>query len=142
MLTRLTALFSRRVRSQRTNKIRSRRIFLEALENRSLLAAISWDGGANTLNWNDASNWSNDLLPGAADDVTISLAGDVTIHGASGTIKSLTSSAEVATDGGTLDIAAASSVASLTLDGGAVTGTGDLVVSGLFTWRAGTLTGS
>jgi hypothetical protein len=35
-------------------------------------AAVSWDGGAGTSNWFDALNWSNDLVPTAADDVVIS----------------------------------------------------------------------
>jgi hypothetical protein len=43
------------------------------------LAAVFWDGGAGTLNWSDAANWSSDALPGAADDVTINASGNETI---------------------------------------------------------------
>lgn len=43
----------------------------EMLEDRTLLSAISWDGGAGTVNWADAANWSGDTLPATGDDVTI-----------------------------------------------------------------------
>lgn len=36
-----------------------------------ITAAISWDGGAGTTNWNDADNWSNDAVPTSVDDVTL-----------------------------------------------------------------------
>src|SRR4030095_6040837 len=47
------------------------RMCLEALESRCLLTAVSWDGGAGSVFWNDANNWSNNQVPTAADDVTI-----------------------------------------------------------------------
>jgi hypothetical protein len=34
-------------------------------------ASVFWDGGASTSNWCDAANWSNDVIPTAADDVVI-----------------------------------------------------------------------
>ncbi|MFZ4573667.1 MAG: hypothetical protein ACOYN0_04675, partial [Phycisphaerales bacterium] len=46
-------------------------VVIEQLESRQLMAAVSWDGGASSANWHDAANWSNDVVPGAADDVTI-----------------------------------------------------------------------
>lgn len=36
--------------------------------------AVSWDGGASTSNWNDALNWSTDLVPTSSNDVTINAA--------------------------------------------------------------------
>jgi VCBS repeat-containing protein len=51
----------------------------EPLENRSLLATISWDGGGGDFNWNTAGNWSTDVLPGGGDDVKINATGNVTI---------------------------------------------------------------
>ena len=98
----------------------ARRLFrprLETLEDRCVPANISWDGGAATLNWHDAANWSTDQLPGLADDVTIDNAtvsvtdNDVTVSG-------------------------------LSLLGGVLTGTADVTVSGLFRWTGGTLSGS
>ncbi|MBW3541220.1 MAG: PKD domain-containing protein [Planctomycetes bacterium] len=117
----------------------------EILEDRILLSAISWDGGAGTLNWHDAANWSGDVLPGASDDVTINVAGaDVTIIHSTGTnsINSLTSQEGIAISGGMLDIAAGSSTQSLILSGGTLTGTADIAVDGLFDWTGGTLAGT
>lgn len=49
-----------------------RQLRLESLEDRILLATVTWDGGAGTFNWGDAANWSTDALPTANDDVVIS----------------------------------------------------------------------
>ncbi|MFZ4650142.1 MAG: filamentous hemagglutinin N-terminal domain-containing protein, partial [Rubrivivax sp.] len=43
-------------------------------------AGVCWDGGARTLSWADAANWSGDRLPGAADAVAISMASGVTVQ--------------------------------------------------------------
>ncbi|RPI83952.1 MAG: hypothetical protein EHM42_07930, partial [Planctomycetaceae bacterium] len=51
----------------------------EVLETRVLLTAISWDGGAGDGLWSSALNWSTNVVPGSADDVTLDVAGDVTI---------------------------------------------------------------
>jgi Ca2+-binding RTX toxin-like protein len=71
---------------------RSCRLDFEPLEDRRVLAAVFWDGGAGTFNWNDATNWSGDSLPGEADDVTIDVAGTdvaVSLSGHHTSIKSL-----------------------------------------------------
>lgn len=36
-----------------------------------LTAQVTWDGGAGTTNWEDATNWSTDMLPTSADQVVI-----------------------------------------------------------------------
>lgn len=40
-------------------------------------AAVSWDGGASTTDWNTAANWNPDGVPTSADDVTISTSATV-----------------------------------------------------------------
>ncbi|MCY2936132.1 MAG: hypothetical protein NT172_18450, partial [Planctomycetota bacterium] len=51
------------------------------LEKRALLAVVTWDGGAGTMNWGDAANWDGDNLPTSTDDVVIpDLAGVQTIN--------------------------------------------------------------
>lgn len=40
-------------------------------------AAISWDGGGSTTDWNTAANWNPDGVPTSADDVTISTSATV-----------------------------------------------------------------
>ena len=34
-------------------------------------AVITWDGGGDAVSWNDALNWTGDVLPGAGDDVVL-----------------------------------------------------------------------
>src|SRR2546428_486966 len=54
---------------------------LELLEDRLAPAAVSWDGGGGSdTRWANALNWSNNLLPTAADDVTINAPGVTVIH--------------------------------------------------------------
>jgi hypothetical protein len=48
---------------------------VEPLERRALLAAVSWDGGGDGVNFTDPLNWSNDALPTSADDVTVDVPG-------------------------------------------------------------------
>ena len=55
------------------------RVRLEELESRLTPANYSWTGNAGTLNWGDPNNWSGSVVPGSADDVTISKAGVSTI---------------------------------------------------------------
>ncbi len=45
-----------------------RRIFLEQLEARSLLAVMTWDGSAGN-SWSNAANWVGDVAPTAGDDL-------------------------------------------------------------------------
>jgi hypothetical protein len=49
---------------------------LERLEDRTVPATISWDGGptGQGTNWLDAVNWAGDVLPGLNDDAVIGLA--------------------------------------------------------------------
>src|SRR5690348_4081468 len=58
---------------------------LEHLERRLAPAAVQWTGGAGTLNWTDAKNWSTQALPGSGDDVTINIGVNGPIAIASGT---------------------------------------------------------
>jgi hypothetical protein len=50
------------------------RPLFELLEDRLAPSAVSWTGGAGTLNWTDAKNWSTGTVPTSADDVTINVA--------------------------------------------------------------------
>jgi len=94
-------------------------LYIESLESRELLANVNWInpfGG----DWNVASNWSTGVVPGAADDVTIAQASNVTII-ANGPI---------------------STINNFTLAGGTLSGTGDLTVNGVTTITAGAMTGT
>jgi hypothetical protein len=121
----------------------ARRLFAENLEGRKMLAAaIAWDGGGGDFNWHNAANWDVDVVPTTGDAVTINVADGVTIHNASGSIGSLSSNAEISTEAGTLDIAGASNIKALWLNGGSLSGSGDVTVSGLVHWTTGTISGS
>ena len=121
--------------------------FLLLFPSLAAAAAISWDGGGDGVSWSDAINWSGDVLPGASDDVTINVGGTATITLASGTqtINSLSCDEALVISGGSLDIAAASSITaggSLTLSGGTLTGGGTLTVTSTMVWSSGTMSGS
>jgi len=135
---------------------------LEALEDRRLMAAISWTGAVS----NDrdvGENWSGGVVPMAADDVTINVAATPIITLASGSnrpIQSLNSAETLLLTGGTLVVSGTTLVSNFTqggatatfngttsftngtLAGGELTGNGNLGVAGAFTWSAGEMTGT
>ncbi|MBI3465811.1 MAG: hypothetical protein HY000_22570, partial [Planctomycetes bacterium] len=100
----VSSLASRRVAKQGHPRLRE--LGVEGLESRSLLTAVAWDGGGGDLDWNNAANWSGDLLPAADDDVTINAAGDVTILHSFGAaeIHSLVSHDSINWSGGSLAV--------------------------------------
>lgn len=55
-------------------------VFLSLSSIDALAAAITWDGGAGTSNWNDANNWSGNAVPTSSDDVTLNNATVVTAY--------------------------------------------------------------
>src|SRR5512140_2227583 len=63
----------------------------ESLERRMLLTAVSWDGGGDGTNWSDPVNWSGDVLPGSAADVTIGASVSAVVFNTDATIHSLVS---------------------------------------------------
>ncbi|MGD9721697.1 MAG: beta strand repeat-containing protein [Pirellulales bacterium] len=71
-----------------------------------MLAAVSWDGGGDGINWSDPLNWSGNALPAVVDDVTIDVPGTITVVHASGTsaIHSLTCAENLNITGGSLRI--------------------------------------
>ncbi len=121
-----------------------KRLGFERLEDRALLATITWvnaGGGA----WNAPSNWDLGRLPMAGDDVVIpDLAGDQTISHTSGSssIQSLTSAERVTLSGGTLAVAGLISVAGpFTLNGNGALAGGTVVAGTTLTGSGGTLNG-
>lgn len=108
----------------------------ELLEPRTLLAAVMWDGGGGNLDWNNASNWSTDQLPGAGDDVTIDAPGEVTIEVSSDVaIHSLQTSDALTVSSGTFSISGDSQInaqftnagGTVSISGATVTGVGSFV---------------
>ncbi len=117
----------------------------ESCEPRRLLAAISWDAGGDGVNWNDGLNWSTNGIPGSADDVTINVAANPTIllNGANATVHSLNCAESMDLSSGTLEVAAASSIAgTVTLNGAAIGGDGNLTLAGTVNWGVGSFYGA
>src|SRR3954471_5087268 len=73
-------------------------LLCEKLEDRTLPAVITWDGGGNNLSWHTAANWGGDVVPTATDDVVINNIGtagaDQTILISSGATAHTITSAE------------------------------------------------
>jgi len=111
-----------------------------------MLSVVAWDGEAGNGLWHDPVNWrdelGSDVLPGPGDDVVIDVPGDITVNLSSGdhSINSLNSQETLNISGGSLDIAAASQINSLTLSG-TLSGTGDLTVTDRMHWQRGTMAG-
>ncbi len=132
----------------------------------------SWNSGG-TGAWETASNWSRGVVPGASDDVTIddpSSIATITISGGTQAARSIVSNENLTLSGGSLNLAASSTVngdltvsgGTLNLGGGTLTvggalnlsgvstvidGVGNLIANGAFNWSgdadlrgAGTLT--
>lgn len=130
-----------RDRNQPAPRARRRRpgrpsLVLEMLEVRLAPASVSWINPAGG-DWDTASNWSTGNLPGAGADAVINLSGITITHNeaVADSVNSLASSAPISFSGGTLTLAAASTMSgALTLSGGTITGAGDLTVTGLLVW--------
>lgn len=111
-------------RSRRCALLRRRSLKLQHLEERRLLATITWDsptGGS----WLEVANWDLGRLPEAGDDVVIpNLAGDqvVTLEFGTASVDSVTSAETLILDGG-----------------GELTVSGNLQVAGSLELRGGTL---
>ena len=85
---------------------------------------ITWDGGGDGSSWDDALNWDTDTLPGASDDVIIDDPGSITVIHSTGTtsINGLTCKENLTFSGGSLSIAAASTIdGTFTLSGPGLT---------------------
>ena len=121
-----SSLTRRRLASQLSPRPRYRDLgsWVESLELREMLAAVTWDGGGNGIHWSDALNWSNNVLPGAADDVTIDFGGNTVQHDVgSDTVHSLTTTNPFELAGDTLSVVTTTQVNnSFTLNGGSLSG--------------------
>ena len=100
---------------------------MEYLEDRCLLASVSWDGGGDGTSWHDALNWSGNVLPGSSDDVVIDVdTEEITVIHSAGTsiVNSLLSTEALVLAGGTLAVTSIVQVDNtFTLCGGSTTST-------------------
>src|SRR5579884_173749 len=122
----------------------SQTFVVEAMENRTLLSAVTWTGAGDHTNWTDPNNWSTGSVPGPADDVTIDVAGNITVNIPTGTqsIRSVTTSDTIAINGGTLAPSDASQAAHLKLTAGDLGGAGAFTITGSLDWNQGMMDGT
>src|SRR4051794_21961403 len=105
----------------RTRSARLRRLRCDRLEDRTVPSTIGWDGGptGNGTNWLDPVNWVGDVLPGTADDVTISNTGSnpgISLGGTTA-VNSVMSSRALSVGGSLTLSGITSSIYSLTMTG-------------------------
>jgi hypothetical protein len=145
-LSSLRRLFSRSA----TRSCRARRpgrLWLECLEDRTLPSVVNWIGGSG--NWNDINHWldattGTNHTPTASDDAIIDVAGVTVTHGSgTDTVHSLSSNEPLLLSGGSLTLAADSTLNStLAMSNGTLAAQGVLNLNDLFTWSGGTLNGT
>ena len=128
---------------------RSRRstvLLVDHLEARTLLSNVSWTGSGDGKSWTDPSNWSDDAVPAASDNVTINLSSNPTIQITTGNqaVQSVTSTDPISISGGSLAVTANSTLSGgLTMTGGSLTASGSSVtlsVTGTTTVSGASLT--
>jgi hypothetical protein len=108
---------------------------------------IFFDGGAGTNLWQTATNWSTDVLPGAADDVCIPAGRTVTLSSGTHSIATLFvesgASLTISTSTTSLSIGGASDIdGSFSLTGGTLQSAAALTIDGSCAWGGGAMTGA
>ena len=106
------------------------------------VCTVTWDGGS-TGSWHEATNWTNDTLPGPSDNVCIGPGVTVEVSQDAGSVLTVQSQGTLAISGGSLslsDTTEDSTTSNLTQSGGTLGGAGTLTVAGSFEWSGGTQT--
>ena len=102
----------------------------------------TWDGEGGNLDWGTAANWSPDGVPGTSNKVYLNAGAGVTISSGDQSITWLHSDRPITISGGSLTLAQDSAIESSLALSSDLAGTGNLTISGLFTWSGGQLRGS
>ncbi len=113
----------------RVRRLSRHRISVEALESRLVLSTITWSGSGDGTNWNTATNWVGNKVPGSSDDAVINVASGVTIQLPAGGI----SVDSLKQSGGTL-VASSGTIAStlgVTVTGGTFDDNGGSITGGI-----------
>jgi Ca2+-binding RTX toxin-like protein len=138
--------FSNATRYTNMNKLFELRRELEALEDRTTPAIVTWDGGAGTFDWNDAANWDNNALPTSVDDVIIpDLTGSpvIFVSGSTVDVLSVTAQEKVSLNGGSTQFRVSGNslfAAGFNMNGGGSSklfGTATITLGGTSNWFNG-----
>ena len=103
-----------------------------------------WDGDAGDGLWMTPANWNNNTLPGADDDVYIPAGATVRYTTYYYIVRSLRSDGQLTVESGQLYVTEDMVVRNHLTQGSAATinATGDITVTGVFTWSGGTHSGA
>lgn len=101
-----------------------------------------WDGGAGTSSWHDARNWSDDAVPGAGDVVCIPSGETVVYSSGTSSIAGAEADGKLYVGGGSLGIEGEAVFRTLSVEGGSLTGAGNITVTESLSWNGGELAGS
>ncbi|HHY56829.1 MAG TPA: hypothetical protein GYA08_15495, partial [Chloroflexi bacterium] len=103
-----------------------------------------WDGDAGDGLWMTPANWNNNTLPGADDDVYIPAGATVRYTTYYYIVRSVRSEGQLLVESGSLYVTEDMVVRSNLRQGSAATinATGDITVTGVFTWSGGTHSGA
>jgi len=132
----------RQVKRRRIGQVR-RRLGFEPLEDRRLLAAVTWTGAGDGISWSDANNWLRGGIVSApidGDDVVVpDMPGSVNIQfNVSVNLNSLNMAEALTILGGSLSIDNASQIdGGMSLVGGYIAGEGVLTLHGDSEWSDG-----
>ena len=133
------------VSAPRRPRVASASTTSRSLEERRLLTSVQWISNSSG-NWDVASNWSTNKVPGPGDDVTINVNGatpTITIDSGNQSVQSLSASDPLSITGGALEVSANSTIGgTLSMTGGSLTVNGSgvtLDVTGATTIAGGSL---
>jgi RHS repeat-associated protein len=112
--------------------------------------SVTWTGAGDGTNWSNPANWSDDAVPNFSDNVTINLAGPVTVTVNTGTQEAHTVTTAtgdaLSVTGGSLTVDAASTLSGgLNMNGNgsdSFTARGGVTLGGTSTWNGGGLAGT
>ena len=105
--------FATGLESQQTERLKRsrrktgflRRLMMERLEQRMLLAQDMWTGGGDGKTWQDGQNWSLGAEPGSGDTASITVGGGLTItYNGTSSIESVTDNSAIDITGGSLTV--------------------------------------
>ncbi len=99
-----------RLKCGRRKTVSYRRLMMEFLEQRLLMAQDVWTGGGDGKTWQDGHNWSLGAAPGSGDAASINVGSSLTItYNGNSTIESVTDNAAIDIAGGSLSLTSGAS---------------------------------
>jgi len=117
---------------------------LEPLERREVLTAVAWTGLGGSNLWSNPANWSGGAVPSLSNVLAVAIptgSGNVIFDAGAGptTLRTLDSLRPMSVTGGNLEITTGLTANDYTQSAGAVSGSGNMAVTGKFAQTGGTV---